>query len=318
MKEIYREDYQMKILKYNSIAGLVPVFGSGFNENTVLSYDTDGKETIEEYFSKREIGSDELYHLFSSIEEVQGRIKEYLLEEERIEYNPKYIYISDGKYSFVYNPYKREESYKEGLSAFIQFLVKNLNNRDEAAEKVIFMLYKENIRGNHSLKKLIKDVLSVLSAYDEKDYVASRSENCKIEVDREENFGIKINTDKSKRKAYEVDKEEDFDTKFEKSDIFGSEDLGLENIRISKLEDVFYKNKIEDLEEARFYESPEDEIEPIDYDFGEIDDNRFEERIDVDEIVRKYEKKDKKGKLFAKRKKEKNKFKWGNWENVVI
>lgn len=50
---IYRENYQIRMLRANRIEGLLPISARGIDERTVYTYDISGKVSMKNRFAKK-------------------------------------------------------------------------------------------------------------------------------------------------------------------------------------------------------------------------------------------------------------------------
>ena len=54
---IYRENYQVRMMRANRIEGLLPISARGIDERTVYTYDISGKVSMKNRFAKKKIGA---------------------------------------------------------------------------------------------------------------------------------------------------------------------------------------------------------------------------------------------------------------------
>ena len=122
---LYKEDYQMKMLKANSPEGFLHVGGRGVNG--------------------------------SFMEQLGNVLKEaerYLLDIHCILMDPEYIFYEEGRYYFCYYPLAKQDIW-EKFHILTEYMVKVADYQEEECVRLAFLLHKETMEDNYSLEKLI-------------------------------------------------------------------------------------------------------------------------------------------------------------------
>jgi len=158
MQKLYKEDYQMKMLRFNTLPSLLPVTGIGVDDKSRYIYEIGMKRSLKDVFVKGKVDNDDLQLLLQGILEVLDEIEQYLLHPHRIYFDPEYIFLGHDRYFFCYFPEKKNRLSKE-FHELSQFLVDHVNYEDEAAvERAYELFQKSDVPGFH-IAQLVKEVL---------------------------------------------------------------------------------------------------------------------------------------------------------------
>ena len=131
---LYKEDYQMKMLKANSPEGFLHVGGRGVNGSSYYDYDVSGKVSMQANVLKE--------------------AERYLLDIHCILMDPEYIFYEEGRYYFCYYPLAKQDIW-EKFHILTEYMVKVADYQEEECVRLAFLLHKETMEDNYSLEKLI-------------------------------------------------------------------------------------------------------------------------------------------------------------------
>ena len=92
---LYTEDYQVRMIRENTIKGLIPISGHGEGKNTVYEYDITGLTSLRRYYKQKKIAEEEMKGFLTQIQEVIEETQGYLLDPNRLLLNPEYIFYED-------------------------------------------------------------------------------------------------------------------------------------------------------------------------------------------------------------------------------
>lgn len=110
---IYKEDYQMKMLRNNKIIGLIPMRGMGVNDKSQYLYEIGGKISLTGLYERGRVTCDDIESLLSNILLIMHETEEYLLDLSRIYFKPEYIFWGDNRFYFCYYPLKKNVLWEE-------------------------------------------------------------------------------------------------------------------------------------------------------------------------------------------------------------
>ena len=133
------EDYRLKMLLENDIAGLLPMTHRMVNGESKYYYEINSLQSLDRLWAKKEIRYYELQALLLGCINLFERLEEYLLDGAQIIIKPEYIYINVERMEpyFVYYP-----DYKGDVRiAFMEFIDELLTKIDHADEQAVMLGY---------------------------------------------------------------------------------------------------------------------------------------------------------------------------------
>ena len=162
----YIEDYQIHMLQENAIKGLLAVNGHGAQNLSIFEYEVSGKVSLNQRHSKKKISAKEMKKILSTVETLIDELTEHLLAPGGLLVDPEYIYWEKGEYYFCYVPGWEEDissSFHNLMDSFVQWT----DYQDVPSVKLAFLLHKETMEENYSLKK-IRETIQVQEEQREK------------------------------------------------------------------------------------------------------------------------------------------------------
>lgn len=155
--EPYEEDYQIRMLKENQIEGLLPVIGRGVDQFGVYEYDISGKSSMKSLYGYNKITCMDMKKFLLRLSEVITHTTEYLLDVNHLLLEPEYIFCEEGRYYFCYYP-KGNNNIWSAFHVLTEYFVRQTDYQDDESVMLAFMLHKETMEENYSLKKMIDAV----------------------------------------------------------------------------------------------------------------------------------------------------------------
>lgn len=152
--EAYQESFKMRMLKENHIQGLLPVRGRGMDSVGIYEYDISGKVSLRSKCERGKITGKEINEFLVQIFHIISRVKSYLLDANGLILDPEYIFIEEGKYYFCYYPHGIKDIWI-AFHLLTEYFVQQVDYQDTAGIKLAFLLHKETMEENYSLKKII-------------------------------------------------------------------------------------------------------------------------------------------------------------------
>mgnify|MGYP004468607481 FL=1 len=193
---LYKEDYQMKMLKANSLERFLKVGGRGMNGSSYYDYDVSGKLSLKAMYARAKLQTEDIRLLLAQLGNAIRETEKYLLDKDCILLEPEYIFFEEGSFYFCYYPPAQQDIW-EAFHVLTEYLVKVADYQDQECVRLVFLLHKETMEENYSLEKLI--------------------EACQEEAE-EEDKGNPKNRQKNMFPDMPADKQEDlFDDKKEES-----------------------------------------------------------------------------------------------------
>lgn len=152
---LYKEDYQMKMLKANSLEGFLRVGGRGINGSSYYDYDVSGKLSLKAMYARARFRAEDIRLLLTQFGNAVRETEKYLLDKNCILLEPDYIFFEDGNFYFCYYPPSKQDIW-EGFHQLTEYLVKVADYQDQECVRLVFLLHKETMEENYSLEKLIE------------------------------------------------------------------------------------------------------------------------------------------------------------------
>lgn len=151
----YIEDYQMKMLEENHIKGFLDVRGRGQDGTSLYEYDITGKRSIKSIYEERKITIREMKKFTKKVLALLREASRYLLDADRIVLDPEFIFCENGEYAFCYYPLGGWDVWK-AFHKLTEHFVQWTDYQDDNSVKCAFLLHKETMRENYSLRKILK------------------------------------------------------------------------------------------------------------------------------------------------------------------
>ena len=153
---LYKEDYQMKMLKANSPEGFLKVAGRGMNGSSYYDYDVSGKISMQAMYTRAKLKAEDLRRFMSQLGDVLKETEKYLLDIHCILLDPEYIFYEDERFYFCYYPPASQDLW-EKFHALTEYMVKVADYQEEECIRLTFLLHKGTMEENYSLEKLIAE-----------------------------------------------------------------------------------------------------------------------------------------------------------------
>lgn len=177
---VYKEDYQMRMLKVNHLEGILKMGGRGVNKSSFYDYDVSGKMSMKAMFERSKIGAEDIKVFLRDLKIAVKEVETFLLNIHCILLKPEYIFYEEGKYCFCYYPPAKQDIWEE-FHGLTEYFVKQADYQDQEGISMVFLLHQKTMDENYSLEKLAAECLqSGLEADDIK--------NEEPEMEEEEGF----------------------------------------------------------------------------------------------------------------------------------
>lgn len=148
-EEEIRKDYRSSMLLHNAIPGLLRAEKKDRFGQQQYCYDVSKLMSLESIYEKREMKEQEVRTLLESCIKMVKNLEEYLLDENQIIMDPKYIYVEPetGKAKFVYYP-NYESDFRKGFQKLTDFLLAKIDHTQKKAVMLGYELYRYTRRTN--------------------------------------------------------------------------------------------------------------------------------------------------------------------------
>lgn len=137
-----KEDYCIAMLQANTIQGIIGPDIRIIDNRILYYYDITSKQSLEILYEKTPINFEQLRNLFFNMTEIIDLAYEYLLNENDLVLDPKYIYynLSSKKINICYLPGYNTDIRKQ-LIYLIEYIMNKVEYKDNEAVLYIYNLY---------------------------------------------------------------------------------------------------------------------------------------------------------------------------------
>lgn len=154
--EEFVESFEYRMLEENEIPLLISPRKLYENGKWILTYDVSGYESIASLVCKKEISKDILDSLIVSFIDLGEKLKEYLLSEKGVLITENTVFYNalDDRFLFLYCG-EFLADFAEALTSFFEFIINNIDHKDEETVKVSYELYERILCEDYSFKNLV-------------------------------------------------------------------------------------------------------------------------------------------------------------------
>lgn len=151
---IYEEDYQIHMLRENTIPGLLDITGCGRGGKTRYSYPVTGLVSMKTRFETVSIKKEDMLCFVSRLLEAVSAVRRYMLNPDGILLYPEFMFYGDETWFFCYLP-GRKKPLAEAFHVITEYFVKRLDYEDTGGIMLAYELHKATLQENYSLEKIM-------------------------------------------------------------------------------------------------------------------------------------------------------------------
>lgn len=155
----YEEDYQIKMINYNEIKGILPVHGIGRDGQSRYTFRLENGMSMDKIYEESEMSGKEIENFMEQLSVMTEQIKSFLLNKNHIVLDPKLIFKKGEQYYFCYLPIIRKENESTMCEAFhelTEYFVKHLDYKDTVGVFLVSKIHRETLKENYDLKQVIE------------------------------------------------------------------------------------------------------------------------------------------------------------------
>lgn len=155
---IYREDYQLRMLKANPVQGFLKVCGQGIDGMSRYDYEVSGKISMKAMYERGKLDKKDLELFLKQLLAIIKETEKYLLNVNCILLEPEYIFYGEDTFFFCYYPPGKQDIWQE-IKKLAEYFVERANYKDQACIQMVFALHKGVMEENYSLEKLVDECM---------------------------------------------------------------------------------------------------------------------------------------------------------------
>lgn len=151
-RDIYEDDYKVKMLKSNNIQGLLPFKAEYLNNKGIYYYNITEKQSLSKISGLRVISYDEILMIITELNNIINRVKSYLLPAEGLVLEEEYIYIdvNNGIPFFCYNP-AYSHNVEENIRNLFRGFLNEIDHSDRKTVELAYDIYCKSMKDNFDL-----------------------------------------------------------------------------------------------------------------------------------------------------------------------
>lgn len=150
----YEEGYEMMMLRFNDIPGLLRVDGCGVEQSSRYTYHVRGMVSMRSMYRKARIEQRELLGMLRKLESVVQAVHRFMLNENHILLEPDYIFHGEDQFAFCYLPDAKEDFYQE-FHKLTEYFVRHIDYEDSEAVYLMQMVNRESMEENYDLGEIL-------------------------------------------------------------------------------------------------------------------------------------------------------------------
>lgn len=146
--------YSFKMLEKNQIKGVLPCKIRMEDGKGYLYVDITNKKNLENLYEGKEMQLEDMLYTFQNLLPVLEELRNYLLTEEMVCFDPEYIYMDEEEESFyvVVLPWREEQ---QNFHKLAEFFLEKINHKDENGVNAAYHFYRQQSKHSFSLYQFL-------------------------------------------------------------------------------------------------------------------------------------------------------------------
>lgn len=152
---VEEENYELKMLKHNTVAGLLPVEEIQETGDFRFCYDITGKKSLECYLENNALNPVMIKKILENLIHLCREMERYLLKEEKLLLKEDMIFMDsrEEQFYFCYYPDKEGEL-REEFGKLIEEMLPQLDHENREETEKVYAIYEKIREENYSLLNL--------------------------------------------------------------------------------------------------------------------------------------------------------------------
>ncbi|MGN0357383.1 MAG: DUF6382 domain-containing protein [Blautia sp.] len=154
--------YQINMIKYNNISGLLPIQFFIEDGEYRYFYDISCKESLEERMKQKKYSIQEIRTVMACLYRCVQQLEDYLLDINCIILDPEYLFTERGCFDIQFCFYQdKKETFEKSLEKLFDYFLNRLDYQDEKTVVFMYSLYQKMKEENVSLYELMKQFCEI-------------------------------------------------------------------------------------------------------------------------------------------------------------
>ena len=150
------EGYQLEMLSGNQISGILQTSYRHVDGLTQYQYDISGMQSLYMMHEKADLSLKDIRCLTEAVLQAVKELQRYMLPATGLLLDPGYIFCDNNGYYFCYYP-PEKETLKEKFHKLTEFLVQEVDYRDEEGVRLAYMLHKSTMDEHCTLEEILRE-----------------------------------------------------------------------------------------------------------------------------------------------------------------
>lgn len=151
------EDYQIHMLKENTIPGLLKTEIRYVDNVSQYYYDISGKVSLKAIHEKANLTYEEMKNLVYALLRTIKTIRKFMLEANCILLDPEYIYCEKEEFYFCYFP-RCECELKEEFHRLTEYFVGEVDYKEKDGVHFAYSIHKASMEENYSIERIMNEL----------------------------------------------------------------------------------------------------------------------------------------------------------------
>ena len=156
-EEQENEDYQVAMLRENTVPGLLSMHVRYVDNRSNYYYDISGMQSLKTKFEKEKLKYADIQQLINALLTTMEESKKYMLDGEKILLDPNYIFYEKSGYYFTYYPSCMSDI-KEEFHKLTEFFVREVDYQDREGVHLAYTLHKSTMEDHYSIQKILENL----------------------------------------------------------------------------------------------------------------------------------------------------------------
>lgn len=157
-ENLYKEDYQIRMLAENVIPGLLMMKAQGKDDRSQYRYEISGKLSVQAKGEKEKWKFESLENFMRQFIQVLYVLRNYLLDVNCLSLEPAHIYLDKNTYYFCYCP-GLEGDILEKFHVLTEYFVRETDYEDKEAVYLAYELHKASMEENYNIEYALEKIL---------------------------------------------------------------------------------------------------------------------------------------------------------------
>lgn len=153
-KAEYKEDYQLPMIRQNSIFGILHVDGCEVEGTGHYMYDVSGLVSMKTLFENTAIKKEDIQNLVQNLLKSIESLQQYMLNPDCLILQPEYIFRKDGSWYFCYVPVN-SGSLSKSFHELSEYFVRTLDYEDTEGIFLAYELHKATLQEHYNLSVIM-------------------------------------------------------------------------------------------------------------------------------------------------------------------